>query len=219
MRSSKKVVALLAGAALAVVGVVGCGDSKPAEETEEVEVVEETDGGEVEEEVVEEVPDEADEAEAAAEVAGDFMSEFLTLTVGADKEVEAALEDPEDDVEGFYDSLKISKYISLDGMDEEEAYEFKEQFYYLAIMGMLKPEGDVAKVVFTVPADAVTIDGDAAVADISKGTGTAEIDGEEVEGSGEGFPLDIKMVLDGGEWKIDGLDFMKTAKTLTEDAD
>ena len=198
MRFSKKMIALLAGAALAVVGVVGCGDSKSTETTEEAEVVEEVEG-----------------EEAAAEVAGDFVTAWLTLIVGGDEQASEAYEESDGDAEKFFDSIETAKYVSFADMSKNEVREFKEMFYYMGQMGMVQFDEDAPTVVFTLPADAVTIDGDTAMAAMVQGVAT--IDGEVADDAAEGIGLpELELVRDDGKWKVSGRYFMEVAEQAAD---
>ena len=218
MRSSKKIVALLAGLALAAVGATGCSTYTPDTATEEVEVVEETGGDEAEEETEEAPSDagsEAEDAEAAATVAGDFLTAWITLIIGGDEQAAKQYEDADGDVDKFYDSLAISKYFSLEGMSKSETQVFKDEFYYLGTMDMLDYDPDAPTVSFVLPADAVTIDGDTATADMTQGVAT--LNGEVIEDTAEGigFP-EIGLVREGGEWKISGSSFLEAAENIPD---
>ena len=205
MRSSKRAVALLAGAALATASLVGCSEYKVegTANQAEGEIVEEV----KEEEVVEEVVDEEAEGQAAVEAATGFVSAFLGLFAGDDLEAEEDFDESEGHVAEFFEALEIADYLTFANMKPEEEHEFKESFYYLAMMGMFDvvDEGEIS---FTVELpDEATVDGDRAEVNTNDGVVTLKTeDGETVEENlGElGFGT-LKLIKEDGVWKVDAL--------------
>lgn len=200
MKPIRRVLAVLAGAALAAGGVVGCSDSKTTEEVaeptaEESEVVEE-------EEEEEEIDEEAADQEIR-DVAGGFVEDLTRMFGGLDPAPQEAFETADGDVEKFWDGLPMARYISFEGMTPEETYAFKNEFYELAEVGDMEFIID-AEVEVTFAEGAVTIDGDEAQVATAGGTITAvDEDGETLEESLDDMNWpEIQMVIDDGQWKV-----------------
>lgn len=195
MKIPKKAFALLAGVALAATGLVGCTDSGSTGAA-----------GEPEAEVAEEVEEAAEED--IAEAAGNFLGALLAMAFGSDPVPEEAYEEADGEVADFFDKLEISKYLSFDDLTDEEAYEFKADFYYLAMMGMFDyDDGPEIKVTF--PLDAVKVDGKKATVEVAKAQAT--VGGEDAGEGAEEMGIDkLHMVHDVDGWKVDAAELAES---------
>lgn len=216
MKSSKKAVALFAGVALAVAGLVGCSDQKPADSAGEAaeEAVEVEEAEAAVEEIAEEEADAEAEVEAAVDAATDFMVAFFSLFSGDDAAAKADLDESDGDAEEFFDSLQVAKYLTFVNMTEEEAYEFKWGFYQSAVMGLFE-SSEEADFTIQLPGEA-TVDGDEA--EVNTNGGIIRIfmeDGETAEEDLGEFGLGyLKLLKEDGVWKVDAQAITETVEAL-----